>query len=139
MATPKTKKVQENELEDLQRAGVEAYRNKDYKAALEHFIAALSRPGSWAIRGLSNPKRYELLNLQAAVYDKMDGKLEEAAKDARKMIQLDEKSVSRYLHAGKVLGLMGKWESALGMYRYGLERVPAEDKERKVCLCRCSW
>ncbi|KAF8458064.1 hypothetical protein BGX38DRAFT_643022 [Terfezia claveryi] len=120
MERSKTKQVQENELEDLQKAGVEAYRNKDYKAALEHFTAALSRPGSWAIRGLSSPKRYELLNLRAAVYEKMDGKLEEAAKDARKMIRLDEKSVSGYLRAGKVLGLMGKWESALGMYRYGL-------------------
>jgi len=64
----------------------------------------------------------------------MDGKLEEAAKDAKKMIRLDGESVPGYLRAGKVLGLMGKWEAALGMYRYGLERVPAEDKDREVCV-----
>ena len=51
------------------------------------------------------------------------------------MIRLDEKRVPGYLRAGKILGLMGKWEAALGMYRYGLERVPGGDEERKVCLC----
>jgi len=66
----------------------------------------------------------------------MDGKLEEAAKDAKRMIKLDEKSVPGYLRAGKVLGLMGRWEAALGVYRYGLERVPEGDKQREVCLCR---
>ena len=86
-----------------------------------------------------------LLNLRAAVYEKMDGKLEEAAKDAKRMIQLDEKSVPGYLRAGKVLGLMEKWEKALGMYKYGLEMVPGGDKEREVCLCHvvggwlCDW
>ncbi|KAF8417251.1 hypothetical protein EV426DRAFT_383769 [Tirmania nivea] len=133
----KPPKVRENKLEDLQKAGVEAYRKRDFKAALEHFTAALSRPESWAGRGLSNPKSYELFNLRAAVYEKMDGKLEEAANDAKKMIRLDKKSVPGYLRAGKVLGLMGKWEAALRMYRYGLERVPQEDNERKVLVGMC--
>lgn len=64
----------------------------------------------------------------------MEGKLEEAAKDAKQMIRLDDKEVTGYLRAGKIMGLLGKWEAALGIYQYGLERVPKKDKQRKVGL-----
>lgn len=35
----KPENAQENKLEELQKAGIEAYRKKDYEAALEHFTA----------------------------------------------------------------------------------------------------
>jgi len=53
METSKPPKMHENKLEDLQKAGVEAYRKKDYKAALEHFTAVCI-PLLILIRALGN-------------------------------------------------------------------------------------
>lgn len=77
------------------------------------------------------PGLYELLNLRAATFEKMD-KLGEAAKEAKRMIKLDKMGAEGYLRAGKVMCLMGKWETALEVCRSGLGRVPHEHPQRSV-------
>lgn len=62
---------------------------------------------------------------------KIDGKLEEGLKDGRRMIKLDEGRAEGYLRAGKILGLMGRWDSALKLYSYGLKRVDNSEKGEK--------
>ena len=54
MEKSKPRKAQENKLEDLQKAGVEAYREKDYKAALEHFTAVRITPSPRTTRNQAN-------------------------------------------------------------------------------------
>ena len=80
-----------------------------------------------------HPGLYELLNLRAATYEKT-GKLGEAAREAKLMIRLDKKGAAGYLRAGKVMCLMGKWETALEVYKSGMGRVPREDPQRSVSI-----
>ncbi|KAL8916395.1 MAG: hypothetical protein Q9208_008542 [Pyrenodesmia sp. 3 TL-2023] len=119
----------------LRKLGRQEYRRKNYHGALNFFDSIISHDKSPDIEALDN---------RAATYEKL-GDLHAALKDGRRMVS-DYKSscavnpppyislsvcISNgskgYLRTGKILRLLDKEETALGIYKYGLRNVPPGD------------
>jgi F-box/TPR repeat protein Pof3 len=106
---------------EYQEIGRSYYKLKQYEKALETFA-----------KGIETCPTADLYDHRAATYDKL-GNLSAAVKDGREMIRLNKKDVKGYLRTASVLEKMGKPETALGIYKYGMKNVPASDKSFKVC------
>ena len=101
------------------------YKHKQYDKALETFTEG--------IESCSKPS-YNLYDYRAATYDKLE-MFGDAVKDGREMIRLDKKDIKGYLRMGNVLEKMGKEDTAIGIYKYGMKNIGAADKNSKVCGC----
>lgn len=112
--------------EEYQELGRNFYKLKEYGKALETFTKG--------IENCSKPT-LNLYDYRAATYDKLE-RFSDAVKDGREMIRLNKTDVKGYLRTGSVLEKMGKEETALGIYKYGMKNISAKDKNFKVCaLC----
>ncbi|KAL8903548.1 MAG: hypothetical protein Q9207_003853 [Kuettlingeria erythrocarpa] len=101
----------------LRKLGRQEYKRKNYHGALNFFNSAISHEKVPAIEALDN---------RAATYEKL-GDLHAALKDGRRMVSEYKSSCVGYLRTGKVLRLLGKEETALGIYKYGIRNVPPGD------------
>ncbi|KAL8989395.1 MAG: hypothetical protein Q9177_001708 [Variospora cf. flavescens] len=111
--------------DQLQKLGQGAYRRKNYPAALDFFNSVIFQEKIPAIDVLDN---------RAATYEKL-GDLHAALKDGRRMITDHKTSCAGYLRTGKILQLLGKPTTALGIYQYGLRNVSPDDPNFKVRVC----
>lgn len=103
--------------DQIQGHGHQRYRERNYRAALEAFNAAMK---------ISSEKRYHILDNRAATYEKLvDWKA--ALRDAKAMIKEDKMVAKGYLRAGKILLTMGNPTKALDVYQYGLRHTVASD------------
>ncbi|KAL8830921.1 MAG: hypothetical protein Q9170_005523 [Blastenia crenularia] len=108
--------------DQLEKLGQQAYRCKNFHAALDYFNSVISKEGKPPITALDS---------RAATYEKL-GDLQAALKDGRQMILEYKTSCAGYLRTGKVLQLLDKYRVAFDIYRYGLRNVPAGDSSFKV-------
>jgi tetratricopeptide (TPR) repeat protein len=107
--------------EEYQELGRRYYKLKQFDKAVETFTS-----------GIDACPTASLYDHRAATYEKLEN-FNAAVKDGRQMIRLDKKDVKGYLRTASVLEKMGKEETALGIYRYGMKNVPTSDKNYKVC------
>ncbi|KAF8477547.1 hypothetical protein BDZ91DRAFT_709440 [Kalaharituber pfeilii] len=128
-------------VEELEAHGKAAYKRRDYAGALQAFstvgISLLRHPASNQIPLLqpcvnAMQKLISLYNFRAAAYEKIEGKLEDALRDAKRMIELDGRAADGYLRKGKVLHLTGKSDRALRVYLRGLENVGDKEDHNEI-------
>lgn len=110
--------------EEFQELGRNYYKLKQYDKALETFTKG--------IETCQKPS-LGLYDYRAATYDKLE-KYAEAVKDGREMIRMNKKDVKGYLRTANVLEKMGKEETALGIYKYGMKNLGAQDGNFKACI-----
>lgn len=109
--------------EEYLELGRNFYKLKQYDKALETFTEGIE----------TCPKStFNLYDYRAATFDKLE-KFSDAVKDGREMIRQDKTDVKGYLRTGNVLEKMGKEETALGIYKYGMKNISAKDKNVRVC------
>ncbi|KAL6170103.1 hypothetical protein ACJQWK_03097 [Exserohilum turcicum] len=108
--------------EEFQELGRNYYKLKQYDKALETFTKG--------IETCQKPS-LGLYDYRAATYDKLE-KYAEAVKDGREMIRMNKKDVKGYLRTANVLEKMGKEETALGIYKYGMKNLGAQDGNFKL-------
>ena len=99
----------------LQRQGQEHYRKNELEAALACFDEIVDTYAGVPIAVLDN---------RAAVHAKR-GDLQKALRDSEQIVRLAKTDVTGYLRAGQILQRMGKDETALDIYRYGMRNVPS--------------
>ncbi|KAF8473832.1 hypothetical protein BDZ91DRAFT_712644 [Kalaharituber pfeilii] len=116
-------------VEELEAHGKAAYKRKDYAGALQAFSTAIK---SLSCNPAQTQKLISLYNFRAATYEKIEGKFEDALRDAKRMIELDGRVADGYLRAGKVLHLMGKSERALRVYLRGLQNVGGGEDHKEI-------
>lgn len=106
--------------EEYQELGRRYYKLKQYEKAIETFT-----------HGIESAPTTSLYDHRAAAYDRLDN-YDAAIRDGRSMIKHDKQDVRGYLRTASVLEKMGKLETALGIYKYGMKNVPVGDKNFKV-------
>ncbi|KAL8941939.1 MAG: hypothetical protein Q9216_001967 [Gyalolechia sp. 2 TL-2023] len=107
---------------DLQKLGQQAYKHKNFHAALKFFNSVISSETTPSISVLDN---------RAATYEKL-GDLQAALKDGRRMITDHKTSCAGYLRTAKILQLQEKHKAAADIYQYGLRNVPRNETNFKV-------
>jgi F-box/TPR repeat protein Pof3 len=107
--------------EEYQELGRRYYKLKQYDKAAETFS-----------NGIEACATASLYDHRAAAHEKLEN-FNAAVKDGREMIRLDKKDVKGYLRTASVLEKMGKHETALGIYKYGMKNVDVGDRNFKVC------
>lgn len=108
--------------EELQKLGQQAYKRKNFHAALNFFNSVITSELKPSISVLDN---------RAATYEKL-GDLQAALKDGRRMIQDHKGSCAGYLRTAKILQLQEKYKAAADIYRYGLRNVPPSESNFKL-------
>jgi F-box/TPR repeat protein Pof3 len=108
--------------EEYQALGRAYYSEKQYDKAIEAFTQAIEQ----AIR-----PTVEQYDQRAASFEKIKN-FNAALKDGRQMIRVDQQDIKGYLRTGSILEKVGKPEKAIGIYKYGMERVPVLNKNFKV-------
>ncbi|KAI4148317.1 MAG: hypothetical protein L6R39_002812 [Caloplaca ligustica] len=108
--------------QQLQKLGQQAYKRKNFHAALSWFNSVIAQEREPSLDVLDN---------RAATYEKL-GDLHAALKDGRRMVSDYKSSCTGYLRTGKILQLLGKDTTALGIYQYGLRNVPPSDTDFKI-------
>lgn len=106
--------------DEYQELGRRYYKLKQYDKAVEVLT-----------QGIDALPTVGLYDHRAATHDKLN-EFNAAVKDGREMIKLDKQEVKGYLRTASVLEKMGKPETALGIYKYGMKHVPVSDKNFKV-------
>ncbi|KAL8725163.1 MAG: hypothetical protein Q9181_006523 [Wetmoreana brouardii] len=106
----------------LQKLGQDAYKSKNFKAALHSFNLALSQAGETSTTILDN---------RAATHEKL-GDLQAALKDGRRMVSMDRTSCAGYLRTGKILQLLKRDKIALEIYELGIRNASTSDPNFKV-------
>lgn len=109
--------------EEFQELGRNYYKLKQYDKALEIFTKGIET---------CQKPTLNLYDYRAATYDKLE-RFSDAVKDGREMIRIQKSDVKGYLRTASVLEKMGKEETALGIYKYGMKNVGSKDKNFKVC------
>lgn len=110
--------------EEFQELGRNYYKLRQYDKALETFTKGIET---------CQKPTLNLYDYRAATYDKLE-RFSDAVKDGREMIRMQKSDVKGYLRAASVLEKMGKEETALGIYKYGMKNVGSKDKNFKVCI-----
>jgi F-box/TPR repeat protein Pof3 len=106
--------------EEYQELGRRYYKLKQYDKASETFT-----------NGIEACATASLYDHRAAAHEKLEN-FNAAVKDGREMIRLDKEDVKGYLRTASVLEKMGKSETALGIYKYGMKNVDVGDRNFKV-------
>ena len=112
----------------LQATGRACYHKRDYTASVAEFTKALE------LRNVPFTVQISILDNRAAAREKIGGtaSLELALLDARAMTQLSKTQAAGYLRAGKIFQLLGRDESALDIYAYGIKHVKPDAPQLEV-------
>lgn len=108
--------------EEFQELGRNYYKLKQYDKAVEILTKGIETCQKLTLN---------LYDYRAAAFDKLE-RFSDAVKDGREMIRLNKTDVKGYLRTASVLEKMGKEETALGIYKYGMKNVGSKDKNFKV-------
>lgn len=108
--------------EEFQELGRNYYKLRQYDKALETFTKGIET---------CQKPTLNLYDYRAATYDKLE-RFSDAVKDGREMIRMQKSDVKGYLRTASVLEKMGKEETALGIYKYGMKNVGSRDKNFKL-------
>jgi F-box/TPR repeat protein Pof3 len=106
--------------DEYQELGRGYYKLKQYEKAVEAFT-----------QGIDIAPTLSLYDHRAAAYDRLE-EYDAAIRDGRNMIKWDKQDVKGYLRTTSLLEKMQKFETALGIYKYGMKNVPVGDKNFKV-------
>jgi len=93
--------------------GNEAFKQKDYAAAVKHFTDAIE----------ADPSNHVLYSNRSASYASME-KYEDALTDASKCVELNPTWGKGYSRKGAALSGLGRFEDALSTYEEGLKHEP---------------
>ncbi|KIJ38912.1 hypothetical protein M422DRAFT_258320 [Sphaerobolus stellatus SS14] len=102
------------------RNGIAAFRVAKYADAVDYFTKSINYGGD----------RYDVYDSRAAAFEKQ-GKLKEALKDCRKVIELAPGKRHGYLRSARVFLQAKKYDTALDMIRRAFGCVPENDAERR--------
>ncbi|KAJ4357615.1 uncharacterized protein N0V89_002191 [Didymosphaeria variabile] len=105
--------------EEYQEIGKSYYKLKQYEKAVEAFTNGIDAS--------VNPST-TLYDYRAAAYEKL-ADFAAAVKDGRLAIRTHKHNVKGYLRTASALQRMGKLDTALNIYKYGMKNVPVEDKD----------
>lgn len=105
--------------EEYQELGKSQYKRKQYAKAAEAFTNGIDA---------SPTPSAALYDYRAAAHEKLED-FSAAVKDGRLAIRTDKTDVRGYLRTASVLVKMGKGETALGIYAYGMKNVGSGHKD----------
>ncbi|PVI06682.1 hypothetical protein DM02DRAFT_514060 [Periconia macrospinosa] len=103
--------------EDYQELGKTYYKKKQYDKALSAFKSAIEA---------SDVPTVSLYDYCAACHEKL-ADFAAAVKDGREAIRANKRDVRGYLRTGSVLQKMNKLDTALGIYKYGMNNVRGDN------------
>lgn len=113
--------------DEYQELGRRYYKLKQYEKAIETFT-----------QGIESDPTSSLYDHRAAAYDRLEN-YDAAVRDGRSMIKQYKEDVKGYLRTASVLEKMGKLDTALAIYKYGMKNVPVGDKNFKVHFLAPFW
>ncbi|VDC00670.1 unnamed protein product [Peniophora sp. CBMAI 1063] len=98
--------------------GVKHFRDGQSEKAVAYFTKANEK---------ANGKVYQILDSRAAAYEKL-GRIADALQDAKKVIGVAPQQWHGYFRAARLFQQLEKYEHAMKMSQYALDRLPSDAK-----------
>jgi F-box/TPR repeat protein Pof3 len=107
---------------EYEAIGVSYYKKKEYQQALQAFTAGINASAIPTVA---------LYDYRAATHEKL-ADFHAAVKDGRDAIKLNRQDVRGYLRLASVFQKQNELGKAVGMYKYGMTKVPVGKNDFQV-------